>query len=179
MDINDHGLDTKLQEYMYLVHRNQPAVPVLRAMKLLTICGIPRLTGWRIRIVCDEILSEPSLVTERLPWEDALTELKRLEFVTVSSPANGDIALTICNDAYFERVVIDYPSDNLRATHRAKLLDVFTSDRDSDGLFYLGATLAARKALPRYASTERRAHGSRLASRRWASRTSAIGVKIG
>ena len=131
-------LDTKLQEYMELVHRKHSAVLVLRAMKLLTISGIPRLTGWRIRFVCDEVFNEPSLVTERIPWEDALAELLRLKFVSVTSPVIGDMALTIRNGAYFEHVVIDYPPEHLRASHRAKLLDVFTYHQDSDGLFYVG-----------------------------------------
>ena len=135
------GLGRKRQQYRDLVNQHNPdnsAVPVLRAMKLLTIGGVLDLTGSRVRAVCDQILHRPALAVLGEAWDNALEELKRLEFVAITPTDDGDMRLAILKDDYFKYVVDDYPEDYQLQQHRAGLLNVLVSLKDDDALFDLG-----------------------------------------
>jgi tetratricopeptide (TPR) repeat protein len=132
------GLGRLHEEYVELDKRHSSGVPVLHAMKLLRLGGIPEMTGKRIRAVCGQILHETALAPQSRPWDDALAELDRVQFVFITPDDTGDTRLTIRKDDYFRYVVNDYPADYLREQHRAQLRDVFVALEDDDGLFFLG-----------------------------------------
>ena len=119
------GLGRKRQQYRDLViqhNPDNPAVPVLRAMKLLTIGGVRALTGRSVCAVCDQILHRSALAVSGEAWDDALEELKRLEFSTAITPTDdGDMLLAILKNDYFKYVVDDYPEDYQLQQHRAGL----------------------------------------------------------
>ena len=138
------GLGRKRQQYRDLVNQHNPdnpAVPVLRAMKLLTIGGVLDLTGSRVRAVCDQILHRPALAVSGEAWDNALEELKRLEFSAIIPTDDGDMRLAILKDDYFKYVVDDYPADYQLQQHRADLLNVLVSLNDDDGLVRSGQRL--------------------------------------
>ena len=132
------GLGRLHEEYVELDKRHSPGVPVLHAMKLLRLGGIPTLTGKRVRAICDQILHEPTLAAQGKLWDEALAELDRVQFVFITPDDTGDTRLTIRKDDYFRYVVNDYPPAYQRDQHRARLRDVFVALKDGDGLFYLG-----------------------------------------
>jgi tetratricopeptide (TPR) repeat protein len=107
------GLSKKRSQYEDLVQSHNPTVIVLRAMKLLSFAFITVHTTVRIQGVCTDVFGESTLKEGSQTWQDAIDLLTRLEFLSeVKDQANGGFVLVIRKDAYFDKVIIDYPVTN-------------------------------------------------------------------
>jgi predicted negative regulator of RcsB-dependent stress response len=107
------GLSKKRSQYEDLVQSHHPTVTVLRAMKLLSLAHITVHTHSRIQGVCTGVFGESILQESAKQWQDSVDQLTRLEFVTeVKDQASGNYALVIRKDAYFDKVITDYPAPN-------------------------------------------------------------------
>jgi len=132
------GLSKKLSQYEDLVQSHNPAVTVLRAMKLLSLALITVHTHSRIQGICTGVFGESTLQEGSKTWQDIVDHLTRLEFVTeVKDQASGNYALVIRNDTYFDKVIIDYPAPNRPhqlEQHLEQLQKVFVGLHDSSAL---------------------------------------------
>jgi len=151
------GLSKKQSQYENLVQSHSPAVTVLRAMKLLSLALITVHTHSRIQGVCTGVFGESTLQEGTKTWQNSVDQLTRLEFVTeVKDQASDKYALVIRKDAYFDKVITDYPVPNRPSQldqHFEQLQKVLVGLNDSsalvdlaDSYFYLkryGEALAA------------------------------------
>ncbi|HEX8730909.1 MAG TPA: tetratricopeptide repeat protein, partial [Ktedonobacterales bacterium] len=135
------GLSAKRGQYHDLETHERPAVEVLRAMKLLYTAGVFQHTERRVRAVCGQIFHHLALAEDARVWDDACEYLLSPQFVEITNDArDGRIALVIRKDAYFEKVIDDYPNPRDPGQgnrHLAALVRVFATLNDMDGLFEL------------------------------------------
>ncbi len=135
------GLKKKRSEYQNLVKQGHSAVTVLHAMKLLRFAGAPEYTERHIRRVCGDIFHDQALLNDGQTWTKSVSKLEALHFVRKVELDDGEIALSICADTYYEKVVDDYLDDELspsqRSRHLIHLVDVFIALEDAPGLFFI------------------------------------------
>src|SRR5581483_1319385 len=103
------GLSTKNSEYLKM--QGDPAVSVLRAMKLLAKVGILAHTEQYLRTVCAEVFGEEDLLTDEKTWQEAVNQLVLKQFVTEEvEESSREFMLVIRKDSYFDQVITDYPT---------------------------------------------------------------------
>jgi tetratricopeptide (TPR) repeat protein len=104
------GLSTKNSQYLQLAESDPTATTILKAMKLLTKANTAEHTERRIRAVCAGVFGKEDLQKNDI-WRGAVDHLTSLQFITVDT--NGvEKVLVIRKDAYFTKVVTNYPQDN-------------------------------------------------------------------
>ncbi len=160
----------KREQYSGLGERHPAAVTVLQAMKLMSLSGTTLHTESRIRAVCAEVFAQPALRDDERIWQDAVNALTRYQFVDEVQPdvqladdvleqvrqslpdgasltldqvrerLRGPVRLAVRSDAYFDKVILDYPPPDRQSVlprQRAQLQQVYVGLRDADALLDL------------------------------------------
>ena len=137
------GLSTKNSEYLKM--QGDPAVSVLRAMKLLAKVGILAHTEQYLRTVCAEVFGEEDLLTDEKTWQEAVNQLVLKQFVTEEvEESSREFMLVIRKDSYFDQVITDYPTPDRPYQLKqdfARLQKVLVSLRNVAALVNLGVAL--------------------------------------
>jgi tetratricopeptide (TPR) repeat protein len=136
------GLSTKNSQYLALPSH---AKSVLRAMKLLSLALTTVHTEQRIRAVCAGIFAEKRVLEDEQVWQEAVSLLIQVQFVKEEvNESSLKMILAIRKDAYFERVVTDYPQPQRPYQLIRDLLQlgkVLKALEDAQALFDLGISL--------------------------------------
>ena len=137
------GLSIKESQY-----KNLPpsAKTVLQAMKLLNWVYPQAQAERHLRATCASLFGKKGFLDDDVLWQEALGHLTRTMFVKEETDRESwESIFIIRKDAYFERVVTDYPQ--IHRSHQlerdlVRLRKVFRDLQDIPALLYLTDTFA-------------------------------------
>lgn len=154
------GLQRREDVYRSLADSSDPAVIVLRAMKLLTRAGTTDHTAPRLQTVCSEVFGHKDLGLPGDRWYHSISTLLEYGFVTrtvvqlpqdeIGHPPKTEEIYVIRKDSYFERVVTDYPLEAVPGQlqyHLDKLHAALRECGDAVALYNLGVTYTQDQSL--------------------------------
>lgn len=138
------GLSRKKGQYLALKQGHDLAATILKAMKLLNEARTRVHSERRLRAICSGVFGERELQQDERVWREAVEQLKLRQFVEKDLDEDGSQVLVIRQDTYFEKVVIDYSTSEVKQDF-GKLKTVLLELNDVQALIDLGLELCLLK----------------------------------